>query len=274
MLSNQERNLIYDRAYIPEHLPDYVEAISSAEAHLHEDCLCYTRPNHLIFIGYPLSNLGRNIAHTYESAYERFKPETVSIIAPELWFEDREYQHEDDDYYRLELPLKSISVEVSYMIRRAERELTIEEGRFGREHKQLISNFIKKHNITTEYEGIFTRLHKYLKISGHARLLEARKSNNALSAFTIVDLGSSDHAFYLFNFRSSEESVPGVSDILFHEMVQLSHREGKGVINLGLGINQGNRRFKEKWGGTIFVSYRSAIINRQPLVLDSLFNKL
>jgi len=275
MLSNRELNLIYDRAYIPEHLPDYVEAISSAEAHLHDDCLCYTKNNHLIFVGYPLSNTEGNIARAYESACEHFNPGTVSVIAPRLWFEDKACGSEgEDNYYRLELPLKTIDPEVSYMMRRAARELKIEVGTFGRDHKRLIMDFIKKHEMTPEHEGIFTRLHQYLKRSGHARLLEARKDNNTLSAFTVVDLGSADYAFYLFNFRSPKESVPGVSDLLFYEMARLSQSEGKGAINLGLGINSGNRRFKEKWGGTIFVSYTSTMVNRQPLNMDTLLNKL
>jgi len=274
MLSDQERRLIYHRAYVPEHLPDYVEAISSAEAHLHDDCLCYTRNNHLIFIGYPLVHAEGDIAGAYESALKRFNPATVSVIAPQLWFEDDGNQSEYDHYYRLDLPPRAIPPEVSYMVRRAERDLSLGEGTFGREHKQLIRDFIRTHNITPDHEEIFRRLHTYLKRSGHARILEARKDNTVLSAFTIVDLGSAEYAFYLFNFRSPEESVPGVSDLLFREMVRLSHHEGKRVINLGLGINAGNRHFKEKWGGTIFIPCQTAAINRHGLNMDTLLNKL
>ena len=275
MLSDRERNLIYDQAYMPEHLPDYVEAISTAEAHLHDDCLCYSKRKHLIFVGYPLSNIRGDIAGAYESACERFNPTTVSVIAPRLWFEGKACGSEGgDNYYRLELPIKTIDPEVSYMMRRAARELKIGEGTFGREHKRLIRAFIKHHDITPEHEKIFKRIHHYLKRPGHTRLLEARKDNNTLSAFTVVDLGSAGYAFYLFNFRSPEESIPGVSDLLFHEMACLSHSEGKAAINLGLGINSGNRRFKEKWGGTIFVSYTSTMVNRQQLNMDTLLNKL
>ncbi|MFZ3090961.1 MAG: hypothetical protein WA240_10125 [Nitrospirota bacterium] len=32
-------------------------------------------------------------------------------------------------------------------------------------------------------------------------------------------------------------------------MINLAKEHGKGYINLGLGVNNGIRRFKEKWGG-------------------------
>ncbi|HPQ44868.1 MAG TPA: hypothetical protein PKZ42_11655 [Syntrophales bacterium] len=275
MINSQGLKLIYDHAYIPEHLPHYVEEISSTEAHLLDGYLCYTRQDHLIFTGYPLDETEGDTARVYESALKFFKPATVSVIAPELWFGTRDISREmEDAYYRMNLPISSISLDVSYMIRRADREVIIGEGEFGSEHRQLIRDFIRIHDISPEHEEIFNNLNKYLERSDHARLLEARKENNALSAFTIVDLGSAEYAFYLFNFRSPTESVPGVSDLLFYEMARLSNSEGKRAINLGLGINQGNRWFKEKWGGAVFIPYRSATINTHPLDMDTLLNKL
>lgn len=274
MLNDQERTLIYNRAYIPEHLPDYVEAISATEAHLHDTCICYTGQRHLIFVGYPLDDKEGDIAPVYESALKRFKPATVSIIAPRLCFGSHVKEHEHDDYYRLELPCASMSSGVSYMVRRAARELSVTVGRFGSEHAGLIGDFIGTRDIRPGHKEIFSRLHRYMEQSGHARLLEARKANGTLSAITIVDTGSAHYAFYLFNFRSPGEEIPGVSDLLFHEMVRLSEREGKGAINLGLGINEGNRRFKEKWGGTTFLPCISTTVGRHPPVLETLLNKL
>mgnify|MGYP000293280696 CR=1 FL=1 len=275
MLSNSERDFIYSRAYIPEHLTDYVEAVSMAEAHLDDDYVYYTRGNHLIFIGYPLHKEKGDISRSYESACKRHSPATVSVISPRNLLMDEEYErNEEDVYYRLKLPIESIPQEISYMIRRATREVIIREGTFCPEHGKLVRDFIRTHNITAEYEAIFTRLEPYCAKSVHARLLEARNGDNTLSAFTIFDLGSSDHAFYLFNFRSPRHSVPGVSDLLFYEMVRISSEEGKGYLNLGLGINSGNRRFKEKWGAAVFFPHKSVTIFRKPPALDSLFGKL
>ena len=55
MLSSNEHNRIYQQAYVPEHLPDYVAAISGSEPYLFQDHLCYFHSNHLIFVGYPLA---------------------------------------------------------------------------------------------------------------------------------------------------------------------------------------------------------------------------
>ena len=93
-------------------------------------------------------------------------------------------------------------------------------------------------------------------------------------AFTIIDVGSQDYAFYLFNFRSHKFDIPGASDMLFKEMVAVAHAEGKKAINLGLGIHSGIRRFKEKWGGTRFLSYNSALVRRETMDLGGLANKL
>jgi len=274
MLSSEELRLVYERAYIPEHLPNYVEAVSSAEPHLHDDCLCFTRGTHLIFIGYPLNTETDNAPRSYESACKRFRPATAAVIAPQLWFPDQTYEIQPgDSYYRLELPLGSLDPELSYMVRRAARELQVREGTFGKDHRRLVKDFISGHELTREHKLIFERIPYYLKRSKAARLLEARKGD-VLVAFTIMDLGSANYAFYLFNFRSVKENVPGASDLLFYEMVSLAQSEGKVAINLGLGIHPGICRFKEKWGGIPFLPYATALIRRKPFGMDTMVDKL
>ncbi|HUT70125.1 MAG TPA: hypothetical protein VMW89_05570 [Desulfatiglandales bacterium] len=274
MLTNEELRLVYERALIPEHLPSYVEAVSSGEPYLQDDCLCFARRKHLIFIGYPLGTETGNPSQSFESACERFRPTTVSVITPRLWFRDATYKTQSrDSYYKLDLPLETIPPELAYMIRRASREVAVGEGTFGRAHRKLINEFISGHGLSEEYRQIYKRIPHYLERSKTARLLEARRENT-LIAFAIADLGSARYAFYLFNIRSTNEHVPGASDMLFYEMVKLSQSEGKTAINLGLGIHPGVRRFKEKWGGTPFLPYCSAFIRRDPLEMDGLVNKL
>jgi hypothetical protein len=274
MLNNEELCLVYERAYIPEHLPHYVEAVSSAESHLHDDYICFTRGTHLIFIGYPLKVRACQIEESFESACESFNPATVAIIAPRLWSLDQSYESQSTDtYYKLTLPLRPLDPELSYMVRRASRELRVTEGSFGRVHRSLVKEFIADHELALEHKQIFERIPHYLKRSKTARLLEARKGDK-LEAFTIVDLGSADYAFYLFNFRSLEENIPGASDLLFYEMVRLAQSDNKKAINLGLGIHLGVRRFKEKWGGTPFLPYASTLSKRRKLNMAALVNKL
>ena len=274
MLSNQEISHIYRLAYIPEHIPDYVEAISSAKPHLIDNHLCYIRNRHLIFIGYSLSGDNRDGARAYTAACDQFQPSTVAIIAPQLWELEESFEEQStDSFYRLDLPLVVMPPGIAYMVRRAEKDLVVNSGKFGREHKKLIKGFISGHGLSARHKYIFKHIHPYLKRSKTARLLEARKKGR-LAAFTIVDLGSADSAFYLFNFRSTKVDVPGASDLLFREMVNLAQAEGKNYINLGLGINGGVRRFKEKWGGVPFLPYVSAMVHRGPVDIGRLARKL
>ena len=68
--------------------------------------------------------------------------------------------------------------------------------------------------------------------------------------------------------------MPGASDLLFHEMVNLARAEGKMAVNLGLGVDAGIRRFKEKWGGEPFLDYFSAIIDKNQVDIGNLAKKL
>jgi hypothetical protein len=262
MLDSEDRRWIFQHAYLPEHLPDYVAAVSGAKAYLHDNYLCFIRNNHLTFIGYPLGDSSSD------------QPSTVAVIAPRIWLSPETYEKQpQDSYYRLDLPLRTLDPGVAYMIRRAERELQVAYGEYGREHRRMVKNFISKHKLASDQKRIFKHLHHYLKNSKSARLIEARKGTK-LAAFTIADMGSADYAFYMFNFRSTKDKMPGASDLLFNEMVNLARSEEKKAINLGLGIHPGIRRFKEKWGGVPFLSYASALVHGKPVGLGRLANKL
>ena len=275
MLNTEERRLVYKHAYLPEHLPDYVEAISGAEVHLQtDDYLCFSRGSHLIFIGYPLKDETSDIERAYQVACERFRPSTIAIIAPKIWLPSHIYEAQpEDSYYLLDLPLVSIDAEVAYMVRRAGRELRVEEGVFGKEHKRLVKDFISGHDLSQEQKEIYKGIPRYMKHARTAHLIEVRKGDD-LVAFNIVDMGAAKYAFYLFNIRSTKKKVPGASDLLFHEMVRMAQAEGKKALNLGLGIHPGVRRFKEKWGGRPFLTHASALVTRKPLEVGRLADKL
>ena len=264
MLSNADRDWIYEKAYLPEHLWVYVEAISGGRAHLHDGYLCYVCRNHLIFIGYPLESSSPETAEAFQSAWEKFQPATAAVIAPEV---PRLSPHVDiqspDDYYRLDLPPPPVAPKVANMLRRADRELQVVTGRFQWEHRRLVNDFIKTHSLSSEQEFIYRRIGEYLKRSQTARVLEARKGAR-LAAFSIVDFGSSECAFYMFSFRSEKVIVPGASDLLFHQMLLLAQSEAKCSLNLGLGLHPGVRRFKEKWGGRPFLPHCPVLVCRHP----------
>ena len=49
--------------------------------------------------------------------------------------------------------------------------------------------------------------------------------------------------------------MPGASDLLLEAVIGAARSEGKRLVNLGLGINPGVRRFKQKWGGEPLLPY-------------------
>ena len=274
MLNDNEIAHIHRHAYIPEHLPDYVGPVSGAEPFLHRNYLYFLNKKHLIFNGYPLEPESDPPAPVYDAICERCQPTTVALIAPDIWLPAEECEQQTtDSYYRLNLPLPSVDPAVAYMVRRARRELQVGQGSFGKEHKKIIKAFVAGHNFNRRQQSLYKRIPDYLKDSHSAVLLEAR-SDRRLAAFIIVDLGSADYAFYMFSFRSAKKSVPGASDLLFREMVKLAQAEGKKAINLGLGVNAGIRRFKEKWGGVPFLDYHSALVDKREVDLGNLAKKL
>ncbi len=263
MLSSEDRDRIYRKAYLPEHLWVYVEAISGGHAHLHGSYLCYVCGDHLIFVGYPLASPAADTADAFQSAWERFQPATAAVIAPEIKALSLHAETQTpDDYYRIGLPPAPAASKVANMLRRAEREVQVVSGRFQWEHRRLVNDFIKTHSLSTEQVFIYKRLGEYMKRSQTARVLEARKGAR-LVAFSIVDFDSADCAFYMFHFRSSKVVVPGTSDLLFHQMLQLAQSEAKQAVNLGLGLHPGVRRFKEKWGGRPFLRHCPALVYRE-----------
>jgi hypothetical protein len=262
MLKPNEKDLIFQCAYVPEHLIEYVTAVSGGIPHLFQDYLCYFHRSHLTFIGYPLTDDAKHISRVYHAACEQYKPHTVTLVAADLCgLPESDETLPADRYYRLDLPVKSLHSEVAYMVRRATRELDISAGQFGREHKKIIKKFIGRQTLSAAQMHIFQHMSNYLKRSKTAHLLEARKSGN-LVAFSVVDLGSARYAFYQFNFRSPKWPVPGASDLLLDKMVRMAQAEGKQAINLGLGVHAGIRHFKEKWGGRAFLEHRVIVIQR------------
>ena len=263
MLKPKENDHIYQHAYVPEHLIEYVTTVSSALPHYFHDYLCYQQRNHLIFIGYPLADNPEKLSQVYPVVCERFNPDSITVVADDLsGLPEGDESQPVDHYYRLELPLQSLNPAVAYMVRRAAKELNIEIGQFGREHKKIIKDFVRRQDLSAAQIHIFKKVSTYIKQSTSTYLLEVRKSGR-LVAFSIVDLGSAHHAFYQFNFRSAKLNVPGASDLLFDEMVRLAQSNGKRAINLGLGVHPGIRRFKEKWGGKAFLRHRSMLIQRK-----------
>jgi len=279
MISNTDAQYIFEQAYVPEHLVDYVTAISGAEPFLFEQYLCYTRDETLIFIGYPLgaSFNQKQMEASLEAAAKTLKPRIVALVAPTIGLSRvKPIQKSSDSYFRLDLGGFIAPPGVQSMLRRASRELSVEAGKeWGKEHGALITEFLSSHEVSDETERIFTRIPEYMASTTTALLLSARNQKGELIALDVADFGSKDYAFYMFNFASREHYIPGASDLLLHELITIAQKKGKRFINLGLAINAGITFFKQKWGGVSFLNHEFVLYETSRAgIIESLLGRL
>jgi len=267
MIDQSETEQIYTNAYVPEHLVDYVTAVSGAEPFLFEHYLCYKRDQTLIFIGYPLGVLfdQKQMEASLEAAAKALKPRIVALVAPIIGLSRvRPIQRSADSYYRLDLDGFQAPSNVQNMVRRALREISVETGKeWSKEHGDLVTEFLASHEVSEETERIFSRIPEYMASSKTALLLSARNHGGTLIALDVADYGSKDYAFYMFNFASREHYVPGASDLLLHQLITIACDQDKRFVNLGLAVNEGITFFKKKWGGAPFLDHEFILYETQ-----------
>jgi hypothetical protein len=106
MLSESDRRFIYERAHVPEHLPDYVSSVTGAEAHLYGGHVLYVKDGTLVLVGYPLNQPfeKEKLGDLLELAVKEFHSKTVSLLAPAIppWRKPSS-EVTEDSYYRLEI---------------------------------------------------------------------------------------------------------------------------------------------------------------------------
>ncbi len=257
MITPDERAFIAEHAYVPEHLPHYVNAISRTEPYLIGDFVVHVAGTQLVFVGYPLKgNFNETqLLEALDEAKARFEPSLISILAPALPPTLEACEPSPlDEYYRLSLLPLRIPKKTRNMLTRARREVSVKIGEFGREHKRLVKEFIGTHELGDATRFIFDRASEYAKCET-ALVFNARTRGGDLVAFDVAEFGAQEYAFYMFNFRSHKYQVPGVSDLLLAYVIAQAKTQGKLYINLGLGIDPGIAFFKKKWGATPFLKY-------------------
>lgn len=267
MLTDSEDAFIKEYAYVPEHITGYVTAVSGSEPFLFKDYLCYfTKPHlpasgegYLVFVGYTLNSPyeEEEMRGMLDSAIEKFEPSYVSVIAPSISVSaDICENRASDHYYKLDISGFQLSQKLRNMINCASRQLCTEKKQtITDEHKALISEFLSSHAVDDGTRHIFERIPQYISSVPTACVFNARNRAGRLAAFDIAEFGAGTYAFYMFNFASRSHSVRGASDLLLNEVIVAAKAEGKTSINLGLGINEGVRFFKRKWGGIPFRNY-------------------
>ena len=269
MISPRDEQYVRQKAYLPEHIVPLMTGLSEAEAFLREGHLFFVKEDGMIFIGYPLEGEFREEIFTrlLEKGQREFHPATIWFIAPRVpeSLHDRVREREADDYYRLDLPLLRVKQSLEREVKKAGQVLRVEKDRaWSREHAALTREFLEKENLNPRVKELYLRMDRLLAHSETSLALSARDSKGVLSAFFVLEMGAQRFATYVVGCYSQSHYAPHASDLLFHEMIGLAREERKEYIHLGLGVNEGIRRFKRKWGGSPFLRYESGEISSQP----------
>ncbi len=249
------------RAYVPEHIPALMAGVSGAAAHLVEDHLCFVKEDWLIFVGYPLD--GRftveRAAAALAQARAAYHPHVLWFIGPEIPPElaatcrDRQA----DVYYRLALPA-AVPPGLRRAVRSAAAALTVVAGRaFTAEHVALADELLARASLPPMVAGLYRAMPDYVTHSVTATVLEARTAAGALAAFYVVEGAAIAFDAYVLGAYSRQPYVPYASDLLLATMIERAQAAGKCWLDLGLGVNAGISRFKEKWGGAPALAYAS-----------------
>ncbi len=279
MINQEESKFIYDWAYVPEHLIDYVTSISGAEPYLFQHYLCYKKDGTLIFIGYPLGvTFNEKDGGQSGCCFEiNETSHDISIIAQTIVKRGtRIIQQNSDSYYRLDLDNPVIPSKVNNMLRRASKEVSVKQSdKWQKMHETLVAEFLSTHQLSEESQHIFLKIPEYVSSSKSVSILNALNNEGNLIAFDVVDYGSRDYAFYMFNFASKEHYIPGASDLLLSQIIVSARLKGKRFVNLGLAIKKGIAFFKQKWGGIPFLNHEFILCETsQTGIIDALLGRL
>jgi hypothetical protein len=260
MITPEEEAYLHTKAYVPEHIVNLMVPISKGEPFLKEDHLGFVKDNWVIVVGYPLDgNFSQErCERILKQAVETFRPEYLWFIGPEApaALLDSCTERETDRYYRLDLEQIKLKPSLQRMADIASKALTMERGHsISKEHQSLIAELLKREKLSPRVRELYRAMPDYVAHSSSACVLNARDKGGKLSAFYIVELGAKNFSTYVLGSHSKKHYISHASDLLFLEMIKLSYEKGKKTINLGLGVNEGIRRFKKKWGAVPFLNY-------------------
>jgi hypothetical protein len=274
MLTPEQETYILTHAYVPEHIVPLMTSLSGGEPFLIDDYFCCCKDDWVIFIGYPLQHEfdSYEFEATLEKIKKKFRAGRISLIAPELsqGWDARCREKDCDTFYTLDTRLPVMRGAVKRNLKNAGRLLTVERAvHMGEAHHQLMQEFIERVSPPLRVKQLFFKMPPYVASTRHAFVLNAWDVKDNLAAFYVVDLAAKDFANYIIGCYSKNTYVVGASDLLLSELIKMSSEHGKGYIHLGLGVNSGIRRFKEKWGARPTLSYEMCEwVPKKPLILE------
>jgi hypothetical protein len=246
-------------AVVPEQVVAYVSAVTGSRPRMVGPCIGYDSGGELVLVGYPLHDPLDDSAMTEAVTLALEIPglRRITVIGPvRPKPAPAGSRVEEDYYYAIPVPPPRPAQKLRNMLRRASRELTLEQGRrCGEDHMGLVQLYLDARPLAPGTRRIFGQLQSYLAASPGSLVLSARLADGRLAAFVVGEFSSLHTAFFMFSFRDLRWAPPGSTDLLLSGLLDEAAHRGHRRMNLGLGINEGIRFFKGKWGPVSFLPY-------------------
>jgi hypothetical protein len=262
MITDDEKIEILNEAYVPEHSVDLIARLSGGEPFLFQDYFCCRTEDRLILIGYPLRHdfSVEEFDQVLTEINKIFHPAHISLIAPELPPAVAKTcgERESDYYYTLDLDGRTIRAGLQKICAKAALELVVERSaELGAAHRDLAQEFAARVELPPQIKELLFRMWDYVGRSDGSLVLSAWDRHDKLAAFYVMDMSPEKFSTYIIGCHSKHDFAQGASDLLFLEMIKVSAEQNKKYIHLGLGVNEGIRQFKKKWGGIPGLPYES-----------------
>ena len=246
-------------AVVPEQVVAYVSAVAGSRPRMAGPCIGYDSEGEFVLVGYPLHDPRDEgaMAEAVEQALQIPGLRRLTVIGPARPASAPAGSRvEEDWYYALPVPPPEPAQKLRNLLQRASRELAVERGSpWGEDHLNLVRRYLDERPLAPGTRHIFARLSSYLAASPGSLLFSARLADGRLAAFAVGEFASLHTALFMFCFRDVRLAPPGSSDLLLSELLEEAGRRGHKRMNLGLGVNEGIRFFKRKWGAVDFLPF-------------------
>jgi uncharacterized protein YbaP (TraB family) len=259
-LNPAELEAVLEQAAVPEHSVFFMRAMSGGEPFLVGPYLFLAARDWLVAVGYPLSGSysPQGFDQALSGALRRTRARECRAISPSLPDRLRANCRERDHYYVLPADAP-VPGRLERLTGRAASSLRVEEGStFTSAHRRLWAEFMGRVALPPSVRELFARTEPVLHHAPGVVLLNAWDHDGHLAACLVLDTAPRRFLTYLIGAHSRIHCTPHASDLLFLEMIRLARRQGKEFLHLGLGVNEGIRRFKTKWGGKPAMPYEMA----------------
>ncbi len=259
----QATQYINAQAITPDQLLPYVAAVSNMQSELIDDYVVHSKDGNVVLVGYALHDAHNTAAlnDVIEKICAKLNVLNLTVLAPvrPSIAPNNAISSAHDAYWILPIPAPKPQVKVRNMLTRATSEVDIikshGQGAWSSAHQEMMLNYICNKNMDAALCTILQRLSTYIMISPQVELFSAySKDTHELLACAVADFSSFSTAFYMFAFRQVYAS-PGVADALLYALFNAANAHGHSQCNLGLGINDGIKFFKQKWGAKATIPF-------------------